>query len=39
LLTIQGHISEERYIGDYTVGEFIEGIEEGGFVSGDSRPV
>ena len=39
LLTIQGRIREERYIGGYTVGESIEGIEEGGFVSGDSRPV
>jgi hypothetical protein len=39
LLTIQGRISEERYIWDYTAGEFIEGIEKGGFVSGDSRPV
>jgi hypothetical protein len=39
LLTIQGRVTEERYMWGYTFDEFIEGIEEGGFVSGDSRRV
>jgi hypothetical protein len=38
-LTIQGRVNEEIYIWDYTVDEFIKGIEEGGFVSGNSGSV
>ena len=39
MLTIQGRVTEERYMWGYTFDEFIEGIEEGGFVSGDGRGV
>jgi len=38
-LTIQGRVNEEIYIWDYTVDEFIKGIEEGGFVSRNSGSV
>jgi hypothetical protein len=32
LFTLQGLVSKERYIWCYTVGKFIEGVEEGGLV-------
>ncbi len=39
LFTIQGRVRKEMYIWSYTVGEFLNDIKEGGFVSGDSGSV
>jgi hypothetical protein len=37
--TFQGLVSKKRYIWCYTVGKFIEGVEEGGLVGWDSGSI
>jgi hypothetical protein len=39
LLTAQGFVREEIYKWDYTVGELVNGIEDGSFVVWDSRSI